>query len=56
MKAVPYYNDFIKLLGSDGTVPSNEAVIKDMKQFSLALGHMMTVLNQFYQKYELDKI
>lgn len=54
VKAVPYYHDFLKLLGSNGTLESNEIVLDDMKVFSKALGSIIDILNQFYQKYQLD--
>lgn len=54
VKAVPYHSDFFKLLGSDGSIPSNNAVIKDMKQFSQALYQIITVLNEFYQSHGLS--
>lgn len=42
------------MLGSDGSVEYNEAVVKDMKLFSDALGGHISILRQLYLMYQLD--
>ncbi|XP_003388130.1 PREDICTED: pleckstrin homology domain-containing family A member 8-like [Amphimedon queenslandica] len=54
VKAVPYYADFLKLLGSDGTAEHNQAVLKDMSMFSKSVEKLTTILKQLYELYELD--
>ena len=54
MKAVPYHKDFLKYLGSDGTVDGDEQVTQDMAQFADNLGVLVTIINLFYQEHNLD--
>ena len=54
MKAVPYHNDFLKCLGSDGSADGDEQVIQDMAQFAGNLGVIVTLINLFYQQHNLN--
>lgn len=50
MKAVPYHDQFINLLGS-----SEEAVLEDMQQFSDSLQRLLVVIKKLYTDQKLDK-
>ncbi len=54
VKAVPYRQDFLVVLGSDGSLEGEEAVIADMLSFAHSLGQINNILNGFYQKQNLD--
>ena len=56
VKAVPYRQDFLVILGSDGSLEGEEAVVADMLAFSHSLGQINIILNQFYQKHGLDTL
>lgn len=50
MKSVPYRQDLLKALG-----PGDEdLVLGDMQEFTIALGGVIRILNQFYSAHELD--
>ncbi len=54
MKAVPYYQDLLKLLGSLGTDEGERQVLLDMAVFSASLGELVAILNDFYQLHNLE--
>lgn len=56
MKAVPYHKDFLLYLGSDGTADGDNEVTQDMAQFADSLGVLVTIVNLFYQKHNLDSL
>ena len=53
MRAVPYYEDFLVLLGSDGTPSGNGTLVLDMREFADCLGQVVLVINQFYHRHGL---
>ena len=55
MKAVPYYQDFIKALGKEKV--DEATVLEEMKHFSTELAANLDNINDFYQKtnQEVDK-
>lgn len=56
MKAVPYHKDFLKYLGSNGTVDGDDQVTLDMAQFAESLGVLVNIINAFYQEHSLDSL
>lgn len=56
VKAVPYYQDFMNQLGSDGSAQANEAVLQDMATFAASLGHLVRLIGTFYVDHKLDNL
>lgn len=55
VKAVPYWKDFVKALGStDSGVASEEDVLHDIKKFTDTLTPLIDRINGFYAKNNLD--
>lgn len=54
VKAVPYHQDFMNLLGSDGSAQANTAVLQDMVTFAASLGHLVKLIGAFYVHHKLD--
>ena len=54
VRAVPYHNNFLTMLGSDGTPDGNAAVTVHMADFARSLGEINDIINQFYQLHKLD--
>lgn len=42
------------MLGSDGSIEYDQAVIEDMTVFSECVGNLISKLKQLYDMYELD--
>ena len=51
---MPYHDNFLVMLGSDGSPEAGQAVVYEMRTFARSLGAITLVLNQFYQKHKLD--
>ena len=54
MKAVPYQQELLRLLGSLETAEGEKQVLLDMAVFSASLRELVTILNDFYQRHELE--
>ena len=55
MKAFPYYNDFLVLLGAEEEdAESKRVVLEDMKKYTDSLLLLMDNLNEFFIARELD--
>ena len=55
VKAVPYWKDFVKALGTTSSgVASESDVLIDMRQFTETLGELIRRINEFYSVHKLD--
>ena len=55
VKAVPYWKDFVKALGSteSGIAPEND-VLHDIETFTITLTPILERINAFYRENNLD--
>ena len=55
VKAVPYWKDFVKALGStDSGVAPEHDVLHDIKEFTDTLSPLIERINEFYAINQLD--
>ena len=55
VKAVPYWKDFVKALGStDSGVAPESDVLHDIKEFTDTLNRLIDRINRFYAVNNLD--
>jgi len=54
MKAVPYHQELLRLLGSLETAEGERQVLLDMAVFAASLKELVTILNDFYQQHQLE--
>jgi hypothetical protein len=55
VKAVPYWKDFVKALGStDSGVAPESDVLHDIKEFTDTLSSLIDRINEFYALNNLD--
>ncbi len=55
VKAVPYWKDFVKALGStDSGVAPESDVLHDIKEFTDTLNRLIDRINKFYAVNNLD--
>jgi hypothetical protein len=55
VKAVPYWKDFVKALGStDSGVAPESDVLHDIKEFTDTLSSLIDRINKFYALNNLD--
>lgn len=56
VKAVPYWKDFVKALGTTNTGIAPELdVLNDIKDFSNTLASLIDNINEFYTLHKLDR-
>lgn len=55
VKAVPYWKDFVKALGTtDSGIAPELDVLNDIKDFSNTLAMLIDKINEFYRIHKLD--
>lgn len=55
VKAVPYWKDFVKALGTtDSGIAPESDVLSDIKEFTNTLSSLIGKINEFYSNHKLD--